>query len=71
MKTDEHKICAYCKHFQEKFGFFDEVTRCTKHQKLTNPGSTCNDFTQNNNFYTDLNDEQGDTNGDSFESNFE
>ena len=64
------KICAYCKYFQEPFGYFDEMSRCVKRHIPVQADCTCIDWSDN--FYTDLNDdEQGDTITDSGEFNFE
>lgn len=56
-----NQICAFCKHFQEPLGLYDQNCRCELSGKFTKEDNTCVDFvhmySEDDDFYHDLNDE--------------
>ena len=70
MKTDNHKICAYCAHFRMPLDG-NRMCRCAKRNIVTQEDCTCIHYTDISTFYTDINDdEQGNTDSDSSEFSF-
>ena len=71
MRTDNNKICAYCAHFRKPLDG-NRMSRCAKRNIVTQEDCTCVYHTEASTFYTDINDdEQGNTDSDSSEFNFD
>lgn len=58
-QTKNNHVCAYCKHFEEPFGFFDQMNRCALTQNPVQSSSTCIKFEHSGqlDMFTDINDE--------------
>lgn len=59
MKTENNHICAFCKYYEEPFGFYDQMCRCAKTRRPIQETSTCQHFVHSGqlDMFTDINDE--------------
>lgn len=59
MKTENNHICAFCKYYEEPFGFYNQMHRCAKTRRPIQETSTCQHFVHSGqlDMFTDINDE--------------
>lgn len=67
MKTTQNDhICAFCKYYEEPFGYYDQMNRCAKTRRPVQEESTCVNFEHSGqlSMFTDINDETDPTEND-------
>lgn len=59
MEVKNNHICAFCKYYEEPFGFYDQMNRCAKTRRPVQEDSTCSNFVYSGqlDMFTDINDE--------------
>lgn len=55
---NNNQTCAFCKHYIEPFGYYDQMCRCAKTRRPVTEESTCDNFEHSGqlDMFTDLND---------------